>query len=439
MGDWWSQTRGDGGLIYILNDEKEVIGKPFLYDFQMEAVKKASNGSIFNGSVGSGKSRTGLFYWFKECGGWIDEYGYKPMTKPKDLYIITPAMKRNTMEWEKELASFLLSTDHTKNDLNGRVKITIDSWNSIKKYVSVTNAFFIFDEAKNTGKGVWAKSFIKIAKKNDWILLSATPASSWEHYIPIFIAHGFYANKTEFTNQHCVYSRYTKFPKIERYINEQRLIRLRNKILIDMEFKRHTVRHYEDIWCDYDKMRYKDTMRNRWNYNENKPIEQAAGLCYELRRIVNTDESRVVALLEILEKHPKAIIFYNFNYELDMLRHLFWDTDGVGDNNYTGFEVAEYNGSMHQPIPTGDRWVYLVQYNGCEGWCAITTDTIIFFSQNYDYRVFEQACGRVDRLTTPYTDLYYYTLRSRSGIDLAISKALQQKKKFNERKFAKWD
>lgn len=417
---------------------KEVIGKPFLYPFQMDAVMRGFNGCIFNGQVGSGKSRTGLFYWFKECGGWVDEHGYTPMNKPIDLYIITPAMKRNTCEWEGELANFFLSTDSSKNTLNGRVNITIDSWNNIKKYVGVKDKFFIFDEAKNTGTGVWAKSFVKIAKSNKWIMLSATVADTWEQYIPIFLAHGFYNTKTEFTREHCVYSRYTNFPKIERYVGEKRLIRLRDKILIDMDFERKTVRHDIDIYVNYDIAKYKSVFRDRWNPYENKPIEQPAELCYVLRQIVNTDESRIVALLEILEKHPKAIIFYNYNYELEMLRHVFWDTDGVSDDG-VGFEVAEYNGSMHQPIPTSNRWVYLVQYNGCEGWNAISTDTVIFFSQNYSYRVIEQAKGRVDRLTTPFYDLYYYTLKSRASIDLAIAKAYKDKKKFNERSFTKWD
>ncbi|MBO5319046.1 MAG: hypothetical protein J6B01_04460 [Ruminococcus sp.] len=405
----------------------------------MDAVKKGFNGCIFNGGVGSGKSRTGLFYWFKECGGWIDEYGYQPMTKPKELYIITTAMKRNSLEWEGELANFFLSTDSTKNDLNMRVKITIDSWNSIKKYADISNCFFIFDEAKNTGSGVWAKTFIKIAKKNDWILLSATVADTWEQYAPIFIAHGFYKNKTEFNSEHCVYSRFTKYPKVERYINEGRLIRLRNKLLIEMNFERKTARHDEDVYVEFDRAKYKEVIRNRWNPFENKPIEQAAEFCQVLRRIVNTDESRVVALLEILEKHPRAIIFYNNNYELELLKHIFWDVEGLEDTSPNGFEVAEYNGHAHMPIPTGDRWVYLVQYNGCEGWNAITTDTIIFFSQNYSYRILEQARGRIDRLTTPFTDLWYYHLKSRSSIDLAISKSLKKKGQFNERKFARWD
>ena len=49
-----------------------------------------------------------------------------------------------------------------------------------------------------------------------------------------------------------------------------------------------------------------------------------------------------------------------------------------------------------------------------------------------------QAAGRIDRLNSPYRDLYYYHLKSRSGIDIAISKALGQKKQFNERKFVNW-
>ncbi len=406
------------------------MSRPFLRDYQMDAVNKMQTGCILNGGVGSGKSRTGLYYYFKENGGSMMP-SYKPMKKPQDLYIITTAMKRDSLEWEGELANYHISTNPKVSQYKN--KVVIDSWNNIKKYKDITGAFFIFDEDRVTGSGVWVKSFLKIAKHNNWIILSATPGDTWEQYIPVFVANGFYKNKTEFIHEHVVYSRFTKFPKIEKYINTGRLIRLRNKILIDMDFHRNTTPHHEDVFVPYDIHKYKEVMRNRWDPYKDEPIQQASGLCYVLRRIVNTDDSRIVALMEILEKTPKAIIFYNFDYELEMLRHLFWSDDGVEPNEYTGYEVAEWNGHMHQPIPTSDRWVYLVQYNaGCEGWNCIKTDTIIFFSQNYSYKVMTQAAGRIDRLNTPFTDLYYYHLKSRSGIDLAISRALKQKKKFNE-------
>ena len=198
-----------------------------------------------------------------------------------------------------------------------------------------------------------------------------------------------------------------------------------------MDFIRDTVPHHEDIYVPYDISTYKDVIRNRWDIYKDEPIQQAAGLCYVLRRVVNTDERRAMAVLEILEKSPRVIIFYNFDYELDILMNLAYGED---------VEVAQWNGHKHQPVPDTKSWVYLVQYTaGCEGWNCIKTDTIIFYSQNYSYKVMEQASGRIDRLNTPYKDLYYYHLKSRSGIDLAISKALTKKKKFNERKFTGWD
>jgi hypothetical protein len=396
----------------------------------MRAVNRAFNGCIFNGSVGSGKSRTGLFYYFKEQGGWIDEYEYRPMRNPKDLYIITTAMKRDKAEWNSELAHYRIS-DNPETNLYDN-KVVIDSWNNIKKYAGIHGAFFIFDEDRVTGSGAWVKAFLEIAKHNDWIILSATAGDVWMDYWAVFVANGFYKNKTAFTREHVVYSQYCKtFPKIDRYVNTQRLARLRDRILIDMTFDRHTRPHHEDVYCDYDIPFYKDTIRNRWDPYKDEPIQQAAGLCYTLRRIVNSAESRQVKLLELLEDHPRAIIFYNFDYERDILMHLLYEE---------GTEIAEWSGHAHQPLPTGERWVYLTQYTaGCEGWNSITTDTIIFYSQNYSYKVMTQAAGRIDRLNTPYVDLYYYHLKSRSGIDLAISKALQSKKQFNERKwFDSW-
>ena len=398
-----------------------------LFDYQKDAVDKLQNGNILVGGVGSGKSRTAIAYYFTKNGGTLDPYS--PMKNPKDLYIITTARKRDTLEWEGELVPFLLSKDPKNNMLNGN-KIAIDSWNNISKYSNVSNAFFIFDEQRVVGSGAWVKAFLKIAKANDWILLSATPGDTWQDYIPVFVANGFYKNRTEFNREHVVYSRFTKYPKVDRYINTGRLIRLRNKILVDMDFDRKTVSHHEDVYVKYDISKYKDAGKFRWDPFKDEPIINASGLCYVWRKIVNIDESRQVALLEIFEKHPRMIVFYNFDYELDILKSIDY-----GDS----VEVAEWNGHKHQPVPDSKSWVYLVQYTaGAEGWNCVKTDTIVFYSQNYSYKIMQQSAGRIDRLNTPYTDLYYYHLKSRSGIDLAISKALSEKKKFNETKFVKW-
>ena len=409
--------------------------QPFLRDYQIKAVDKMSNGCILNGGVGSGKSRTGLYYYFKENGGSMMP-DYVPMKNPQDLYIITTAMKRDSLEWEGELANFALSTDPKLNKLHGN-KVVIDSWNNIKKYTDVANAFFMFDEDRLTGSGAWVKAFLNIARKNQWIILSATAGDTWSDYIPVFIANGFYKNRTEFNDRHVVWSRFSKYPKIDKYIDTGILLKHRNDILIDMDFKRPTIQHDEDVFVSYDICAYKDITKTRTNPYEqvrmpdgrlvNKPIENASEFCYLLRKIVNSDVSRQVAVLEILEKHPRAIIFYNFDYELDILKGIYYGNDT---------QIAEWNGHAHEPIPQCDRWVYLVQYTaGAEGWNCITTDTIIFYSQNYSYKVLVQSKGRIDRLNTPYKDLYYYHIRSRSGIDLAITRALNSKKKFNETGF----
>ena len=406
------------------------LHRPFLEDYQLDAISRLQTGSILCGGVGSGKSRTALAYYFMQEGGEVMPT-YLPMrAKPRDLYIITTARKRDTLEGEGELAPFLLSTHPEQNQFYGNT-VVVDSWNNIQKYVDVEDAFFILDEQRIVGYGAWTKAFLKIAEKNDWILLSATPGDTWSDYIPVFIANGFYRNKSEFNREHVVFSRYTKFPKVEKYLNTGRLIRLRDRILVDMDFKRKTVSHHEDIYVRFNVSKYKEAIKNRWDPYKQEPIQQAGALCYVLRRIVNEDVSRQVALLELYEKHPKMIVFYNFDYEREILKGLYY-----GEN----VEVAEWSGHNHQPVPTSKTWVYLVQYTaGAEGWNCITTDTIVFYSQNYSYKILEQARGRIDRMNTPYTDLYYYHLKSRSGIDLAISKALQQKKKFNERRWVGWN
>ena len=400
-----------------------------LRDYQIDAVDRLRNGYILCGGVGSGKSRTSLAYFYKEQGGDLKSEDYVRMKNPRDLYIITTARKRDDLEWEGELIPFFINKK-PELSLYPDMTVVIDSWNNIKKYSNVNGAFFIFDEQRVVGSGAWVKAFLKIAKKNKWILLSATPGDTWTDYIPVFVANGFYKNKTEFSQEHIVYSRFTKYPKIDRFIGTGRLERLRSQILIDMDFKRETVAHHEDVYVQYDISKYKDAMRKRWDPYKDEPIQQASGLCYVLRRIVNEDETRQKALLEIFEKHPKMIIFYNFDYELDILRSLHYGNE---------VDMAEWNGHKHEPVPFSERWVYFVQYTaGAEGWNCVRTDTIVFYSQNYSYKVMQQSSGRIDRLNTPFKDLYYYHLKTRSGIDLAISKALKDKKKFNESRWVKW-
>lgn len=425
---------------------------------QRDAVAKMHNGCVLCGGVGTGKSRTALAYYYIKQGGDISEDGRIELTSTytctdsvnspaqvsknnagnichvhsqrpfQDLYIITTARKRDTLEWDSELVPYLMSQNPEFNAWGN--KVIIDSWNNMQKYVGIENSFFIFDEQRLVSDGAWVKAFYKIAKVNSWILLSATPADNWSDYIPIFIANGFYKNKTEFNREHVIYKPYSKFYQIDRYVNIKRLIRLRDKILVNIEYSRKTVSHNEDIWCHYDSTTYKLILKDRWNPFKEKPIENVSELCQCLRQVCNTDISRIVSLLEIFEKHPKAIIFYNYDYELELLKNLTYGPD---------VEIAEWNGHKHQEVPKSESWVYLVQYNaGCEGWNCITTDTIIFWSQNYSYRIMEQARGRIDRMNTPFIDLYYYHLKSRSGIDLAINRAITNKKKFNESSFMKF-
>lgn len=395
-----------------------------LYDHQKKALKRMKNGCILCGGVGTGKSRTSLAYYFLQQGGSLEPY--HKMTHPKDLYIITTARKRDTLEWDDELVPFLLSKNPEGNFYKN--KVVIDSWNNIKKYVNVCNAFFIFDEQRVVGSGEWSKSFIRIAKYNNWILLSATPGDTWTDYIPVFIANGFYRNRTEFMIRHVVYSRYVKW-KINKYLETEHLTKLRNSILVPMAFKRKTIPRHVNKTVDYDNILYRMTMKERWNYEKDEPIVNASELCYILRKISNTHESRAEMVQSIVYERKKAIIFYNFDYELEILKSIQYEP---------GTKISEWNGHKHERIPTGDRWVYLVQYTaGAEGWNCTTTNCIIFYSQNYSYRTMLQASGRIDRLNTPYTNLYYYHLKSKSNIDLAIASALNKKEKFNESAFAR--
>ena len=414
------------------------VSKIRLYDYQLEALDRMHNGCILCGGVGSGKSRTALAYYYLRSGGdrrslAEEKAPYIRMEQPLNLYIITTARKRDTKEWEQEMLPFLISpapiTKDVPDERTYRITVIVDSWNNIKKYRNVQNAFFIFDEQRVVGWGAWSRAFVRIARQNQWILLSATPGDCWMDYVPVFVANGFYKNKSDFAARHVVYGYTAKYPVILRYVDEGVLQKYRYSILVDMGFERKTISHHEDVWCNYDPFSYKSLYKNRWDIWENKPVENASELCYALRKVVNSDRDRVYQCLELMKRHPRAIIFYNFDYELEILRGTKWPE---------GTAVAEWNGHKHEQVPNTEQWVYLVQYTaGAEGWNCVRTDTMIFWSQNYSYKVMVQAAGRINRLNTPYTDLYYYHLKSKSGIDLGISRALKNKKNFNERMFVK--
>ena len=395
------------------------------------ALDKLRSGSVLVGGVGSGKSITAIAYFFNKvcCGNYEDLSA--PILKPRDLYIITTARKRDTFEWDMEFSRFGLATNPAYS-VSG-ITVKVDSWNNVHKYVDVKNAFFIFDEQRVVGSGKWVRSFLKIAKNNQWVLLSATPGDTWSDYIPVFIANGFYKNRTQFLNRHAVYDRFAKYPKIIRYLDTGHLERIRRSILVTMTVPKITTRHVIDIPVDYDSEKYNVAFKERWNPYDEEPIKDAGELCYILRRIVNVDTCRLDAVASILQKHPKCIIFYNFDRELELLRTLSDRYDFLKQ-----YSIAEWNGHKHEPIPNTDQWAYLVQYAaGAEGWNCIQTDTIIFFSLHYSYKVMEQASGRIDRINTPYKKLYYYRIVSKSSIDNAIRAALKKKRTFNEKAFVR--
>lgn len=400
-----------------------------LYPHQVKAIEKLKNGSILCGDVGTGKSRTALAYFYKiVCKGEIEingEGSWGVPTAPRDLFIITTAKKRDSLEWMKECIIFGLNDD-PKKSVSG-IKVTVDSWNNIKKYKNIYNSFFIFDEQRVSGKGAWVKVFLNIARKNQWILLTATPGDTWSDYIPVFVANGFYRNQTEFYKEHCVFSPYTNYPKIERYVNEGELARHAAKIIVRMKFRKAAEQNHYYIQCNYNKRLYMTIFRDRWDPYDSCPIEETGKLCYLLRKVCNSDVSRIEAVSDIMKEKKKAIIFYNYTYEVEALRELF---------EALKIPCAEWNGQKHEEVPTGESWGYFVQYNaGAEGWNCITTDTLIFFSQHYSYRLTVQAAGRIDRMNTPYSELYYYHLKSVAPIDVAISRALKSKKNFNEKNF----
>jgi len=383
---------------------------------QVKAVAELTPGKILKAGVGTGKTYISLAFYAEKIS--------EKMTKAVDVYVFTTAKKRDDLDWIGSALEFGLAPDR-ENSKNGAT-ITVDSWNNITNYTEVKDAFIIFDEQRLVGSGAWVKAFYKLAKNNAWIVLSATPGDRWLDYIPIFVANGYYKNRTEFLERHVVFNTYGGYPKVDHYVEEARLQRLRRAVLVDVPYARHTKRRHHNILVGYDEALFNRVLKDRWHVYEDRPLQNVAEMFLLMRKVVNSHIDRYVEIMKLMEKHPKLIVFYNFDYELELLRTL----------NVLGVEVAEWNGHKHQPIPSSDRWVYLVQYtSGAEAWNCIETDAIAFFSLNYSYKIFEQAQGRIDRLDTPFVELHYYILRSNSPIDLAIVRALAQKKSFNEREF----
>lgn len=416
-----------------------------LYPHQEKAVKQLHNGSILCGGMGSGKSLTAAAYYMEN---------YVRLGEPLDVIVITTAKKRDSLDWESDFARF--GVGRTLDSTVAGV-LTVDSWNNLPKYRDRSNAFFIFDEQRVVGSGQWTKNFIRIAHNNRWILLSATPGDTWLDYIPVFVANGFYKNRTEFLREHVVYSRWSKFPKVERYVGAGKLVRLRNQILVEMPVQRHTTWIEKDVEVKYDKELFERVVKDRWHVYENRPLKDVSELFIVMRKVVNSNTSRCDSVASILKDHRRVIVFYNNDYELQLLRDLGTallesSSKSSSDSRSTitngkqssisksegTFQVAEWNGHKHQPIPETDSWLYLVQYQaGAEGWNCITANTTIFYSLTYSYKNWHQAHGRTDRLNTPYLNQYYYTLLSDSMIDKAIMRSLKGKKSFNESRWLK--
>jgi hypothetical protein len=365
---------------------------------QQDALRKLKDGNILWGGVGSGKTRVAMAYYTAKHAG-------------KQVVVITTAKKRETKDWEAEAAGWGIG----KGD-----QLVVDSWNNLYKYVALSGQFFVFDEQRLVGSGEWVKNFLKIAKENAWILLSATPGDTWLDYIPVFVANGFYKNRSEFKREHVVYNSFAKYPKVDRYVNVQRLVRYRNQILVKMPFEKETTRHSVNVWVEHDEKLLKTVEKDLWHPFKQRPIRDVAEKFYVMRQVVNSDLARLHEVERLLEAHKRLIVFYNFNYELAMLRSLKLHVD-----------YAEWNGHKHEELPETEEWIYAVQYAaGAEGWNCTTTDAVVFWSLPYSYKLWEQAHGRIDRMDTEYTDLYYYVLRSKALIDWAIWRSLKAKKQF---------
>lgn len=388
--------------------------RDILYDYQKDVIEKLESGSVLVGGVGSGKTLTSLV--------WYHDMACSSMNNPKDLYVITTAKKRDSMEWELDGNKIKLTSDKALSPYG--VSMTVDSWNNIDKYINIKNCVFIFDEQHITGKGPWVRAFMRIAKYNDWIVVTATPGDKWIEYMPLFIANGFYKNRMDFYTKHVVWNRFTTYPSIDKYINCDLLIQNKDRLLVKMDYESRFEKHVELLYTDYDRSTYDCIIKRRWDPFEMKPLENLSQVNYLLKKASYSHLDKTNHMLDIIKAHKKVIAFYRYNYELEELRSLRVFLKNT--------KIAELNGMNHDPIPDTDSWLYLVQYNsGSEAWNCVVTNCMVFYSVDYSYKAMVQAAGRIDRVNSKFDELYYYVLVSRAKIDADILECLKNKKEFN--------
>jgi len=374
-----------------------------LFPWQEKAVNRLRPGNILCGGVGSGKTFTSLVYFQRNFAD-------------RNLVVITTAKKRDTGDWQRDTSKL------------GIRNVQVDSWNNLKKYSDISGAFFIFDEQRVVGYGSWAKNFIKISKSNKWILLSATPGDTWLNYIPVFIANGWYKNKTAFMERHVEYDRFAKFPKVKKFHNTGVLKSYRDRILVPMPHQKKTYRMRIREKTRYNKELY-SILNTRINPYSNEPIENPSEFTQTARRIVSTSQDRIDTFRSLVMKINRVVVFYNYNYELDVILNVLANS---------GKPYSQWNGTSHEEIPEGNSWVYVVQYTaGAEAWECTYANSMIFYSPNYSYKIIEQAEGRIDRMNNRFLLLFYYYLYSDAPIDKAVLESLNNKKKFNESAWAK--
>lgn len=369
---------------------------------QRDAVDRMHDGCVLLGRTGSGKTMTALGYWLK-------------VHAQQDLYVVTTPAKRDAMEWEGDSAKLGQYLPPER----------VVSWNKIKDFEYLESAFVVFDEQRVSGSGKWVKSFLKIAKRNDWILLSATPGDVWIDWLPLFIANGFYRTRTQFTDRHVIWDPHTRYPRIKRYIEEDRLERCQEAICVYLASPNPISRMVHDELVSYDSRKYAEVTRKRWNPFEVRPMMDAGELCRVQRRIVLENVCREEALERLLKGHPRALVFYSYNYELEAIKAVC---------ERLGRSYGQRNGHRHDPVPVSkEPWVYIVQYQSADAWNCISTNIAILYSLPYSWRQQEQAMGRIDRMNTPFDELHYYRLMTDSTIDNAILACLDRKETFNER------
>lgn len=398
-----------------------------LYKLQEKILNKSKENYLFHLGTGTGKTIIALHHYIK--------YSY-----PLDLIIIAPAVKVKEGGWDREI-KFVF------NELGLEMpKYEVVSYSKLKKYVA-KKGHYIFDEChyiKNSTslRGKISKELVK-KYATCFSLLSATPASKWEEWCNYFILWGICKNKTEFYKRYVVMGR-------QRYgsIEFNTVVGYQNTELLKEHIKRRTskkytvndmvempdlIEQYIEFKCssEYKKIKNDRIMESNGSIIK---LDTISKLYSTLRQQANiTDKLEYLEYIINSNEEDNVLIFYNFNYEKDMIINYLKSKKIKVDYIING---VTKNYPIKENFELINNTVTLVQIQaGGTGIELTYINKVVYFSPTYSYQDYIQSIGRAYR-NGQENKVLVYKFKVLNSIETDIWECLERKEDFNERLYS---